>query len=267
MKIPKDIEEYVATVNNGSCIIGEYKYYFKKAIPPFIKTELIANKLAALLNIKCLEYISILIADLSYYFSKDLNAEGTFYTLSELGVLDSSLSAHLQGLNDIFPNNPELIDDIIKIYLFDILFMNSDRNPGNIGLLVSRKGPKIIMLDNEFIFDEYAIGLSVKHRACDISENSIYGYNCGIPEFLQTNLTDLEIFLETAKEEYCRLFWWMYETATPEVVGNIIRGVDKDNLNQFLKQYIENYKLIGMLKGRESNGQRILKNKRIKQLY
>ena len=54
----------------------------------------------------------------------------------------------------------------------------------------------------------------------------------------------------------------MYERVNPEVVKNVIsKYADNETIKLYLARYKKNYELIGRLKGRDSSGQRILKNK------
>lgn len=268
MLLTEKAKEYIATTRNGSTIIGNEKYYFKATMPGFSKTEVIAQDLAEVLEIYCLKYATLSIGSNTYYISKDLNKEGTFLLLSELGIHKYSLYDSWHILEEYYGNASELVYDIIKIYLFDILFMNSDRNPENLGLIITPTGAKIIMLDNEFIFDDMSVGLSSKYSPHELLKNSKYCGWLDYPSYLQKNMEELEFFLATSSQEFTDMFWEMYKKATPEVVKNVIKKHEKGTIGRlYIEKYKQNYELIRTLKGRDSNGQRILENKRVKQLY
>ena len=45
-----------------------------------------------------------------------------------------------------------LVNDLVKVFLYDIFLLNGDRNLGNIGILESDGKAYLYILDNEFVF-------------------------------------------------------------------------------------------------------------------
>ena len=236
-------------------------YYYKKALDGFIATEMIASELAKLVGIKTGDYETFTWNGMNYYLSKDLNEQGPFFTFAELGVCADSLNEYWYVLDKYYGKYSEyLMRDIVKVYLFDILFLQSDRNPDNLGL-INTPIPQIVMIDNEFMFDNMPVVLSSKYSCADY----LNYYKCSqwvIEPFLRENMEELEYFLAISSDEFINLFWEMYERVNPKVVKNVIsKYADNETIKLYLARYKKNYELIGRLKGRDSSGQRILKNK------
>ena len=98
-----------------------------------------------------------------FVISEDLNNYGKFVDAFNLGVLrehNASLPSIEKFLEKKFLNNstygnkiPEVFSDIIKMYVFDILFCNWDRRSNNWGLIFTNDNMQISILDNENLLD------------------------------------------------------------------------------------------------------------------
>lgn len=112
-------------------------------------TEIIGERLCTLLGIKCAHYNAFLINDTYYVASRDLNLDGHFILAkSFLLENDNNIPSIIDNFRNNFPNYEELKLEILKVFLFDIMFLNSDRYTENWGLLNNH----IVILDNAGIF-------------------------------------------------------------------------------------------------------------------
>lgn len=122
--------------------------------PSFIKendslTEIIGEILCSILGIKCAHYNAFLINDTYYVASIDLNIEGNFILAKAfLSENENNIPCIIDYFNHNYPNSEELATEILKVFLFDTLFLNSDRYTENWGLLDGH----IVIFDNAGIF-------------------------------------------------------------------------------------------------------------------
>ena len=62
-----------------------------------------------------------------------------------------------------YPKDSEkLTYQLIRVYLFDIFMMNSDRNLGNLGILIRDGVADLCILDNEYVFSDFGAKLLPK---------------------------------------------------------------------------------------------------------
>src|SRR5699024_4786348 len=89
---------------NKFVILNGKKYYVKKAEKSFETTELIAQDLANLLDIKCAKYESVNIDGVFYYLSEDLNEQGRLIPIdvfmpNKLSLIDCWIALEKNFLN------------------------------------------------------------------------------------------------------------------------------------------------------------------------
>lgn len=232
---------------NKFVILNGKKYYVKEAPTNYETTELIAQDLAKLLDIKCAKYESVNIDGTFYYLSEDLNEQGKLIPIdvfmpNKLSLIDCWIS-----LEKNFLNADKLMYDIVKIYLFDILFLNSDRHFGNIGLLQTKENVEVVMLDNEFAFDTLEVTLTAKYSRGEESFSFDKEKYRKCERYLKNNLEELAYFLDVSSQEFINLFIDMYNKCPVSVVEEILKMHDKLHVKIFIDLYRKNYELIGTL--------------------
>lgn len=187
-------------------------FYIKgKSEPDLLYNELIGEKLAHIFGLNCPHYHFIKIHDYYYILSEDLNKDGIFKTVEDLKIAQDScaLKEAISFLSKKYSLKDEILD-IVKIYIFDLLFLNSDRDTINWGILFQINGnKKITILDNECLF-------------IPLLTNKLYYTTCFMPK-------DLESFLKTSEEDFLELFYSYYHLFTPLYLKHVIEEVEMEN--------------------------------------
>jgi len=206
--------------------------------------ELIGEKLAHLFELKCPQYYLVEINSEKYVLSADLNQYGEFLTGANLKILENEYQSvplkdiyslkdhpsvpnilHGNSLYDIqayfIANYPdqviEIMHSILKIYFFDILFLNFDRNLSNWGILKNNNKVEVIIFDNEAMFDTLSID------ACTLLMN--IDFRKRKPNILD----DFKRFLRESSQEFIDLFKYYFDLITPEVLQNIMNEVESEH--------------------------------------
>lgn len=247
INLQKEQKYYIFSYNRGNLIIDGKKYFFKLIPNNVYGIETLVENLAKLVDIKCPHYEYVTINGLNYSLSEDIAGTGDFYTAYELGFFDNSLYDIWNVLEMQFPDKvSELMEKIIKIYIFDILLLNDDRNYGNYGFKVNDgKIEDVYIFDNEFSFQTGEVVLSSK---LDFKDKLNKRVNIGnIPYELEPSIEELEYFLSTSSKEYIDLFNKIYMTLTPEVVKKELDKSLVEDKDSLYKIYRENYLLIERL--------------------
>lgn len=106
---------------------------------------------------------------------------------------------------------------LIKIYCFDIITFNFDRNMNNIAFISSDKhGLRLApMFDNEFIFEKDALD---------------YGLSLGVDvdDEVEDPMAILKKFLSYSDEDSVNIFYEMFDKLTVEKLGELIDKVENE---------------------------------------
>jgi hypothetical protein len=138
----------------------------------------------------------------------------------------------------------ELMRDLIKTYVLDILFYNSDRHASNFGVLESNGKPTLYVFDNSLSFD------NSKNAALSAKYMKYEDDNTSSRDNLINNLRDLREFLSTSSEEYNQLCMQIINKLSPEYIGRIMfEVINENNLDEFRDDYFyikykNNYELL-----------------------
>ena len=225
------------------------KYYFK---PDYqYALEIVCERIAKLLELKCAEYERIQIDDNYYLVSKDIGQNYDFKTALIVGIDHRNLYFVWDFLENNCPpaKVQSLMFEVVKMYLYDILILNVDRTNSNWGFICD--GKKIIdmaILDNENSFTMVkSVDFDAKLYPDDkLQSDSVVSVK---DAKMQANLENLEYFLEISSIEYINLFREMFAKLTPQVVEDIFADVEKEYginpLKNFLLDiYARNYEAI-----------------------
>lgn len=198
-------------LNNGS-------YYIKRLPKSCALKELIGERIAnEIFKLKCPKYHLAVIDGNYFILSSDLNLEGEFLTLAEMGFeKKNSLYGVWDILEQKYGKSFKEMADFIKIYIFDVLFHNLDRNASNVGILSLSDGSrKVVIFDNELILSN--------------DKAAVYGLNPRENLDLQVDIAkslniyeDFERFLLESSEEFISLFKFYFELVTPEYFEKLV---------------------------------------------
>ncbi len=237
------------------------KYYYKYV--DYLKkyNELIAEELAHDFGIKCAKYDIALIQGKEIVISEDILKEGDIFT--SLGAIVKERSHN--SLEDIwsaflrmgmdYDIIAVLMDEIVNMFLFDVLISNKDRHQSNYGIVENKDGTHLAPL-----YDNYAI-LDIK--GC-INKQS-YGLNVSHEEkgvFTIPRGNALNQFLEESDDRYTERLrsklWIISDENIEKVIARVemkiqgkisptIKAMLKDGLKQNREMIEASLKRIDLL--------------------
>lgn len=248
--------------------------------------ELIGKKLADIMGLICPRYFLVEVENERYLLSEDLNQYGSFITGLELsennedGFISYSMNSfyrdetwydkdaehilHGNSLYDIwvyfeknypFKIQKQLIDEILKVYMFDILFLNYDRDSRNWGILRQKDQVNVVILDNEMIFSKKRkesinyLYKSENKDSFDINnEDSILAETVALTsDFSETHPSvyeDFRNFFKESSSEFTDLIKYYIDLITPEFLRQIIKQIERNEsiIIETKEEIIETYK-------------------------
>lgn len=226
------IRKTLGTVKRIDLSVGSC--YLKNASEVNIIHEIIGAKIAELMGINCAKYHFIRVNEFPQLLSEDLNNDGSFRTMHSLGVYQDSCSLYDLWfvLEQKYGDVTKEIYDLVKVYIFDILFMNIDRHGNNVGILFDKNGNrKITILDNEMILFYDMVSISSE----DVMKNTcVLAYS------------ELEHFFKVSSSEFIDLFMYYFRLFTPEYLEQILDDIEQecdwpfykeDMISQYRKHY------------------------------
>ena len=174
----KITNEYNSTFGKSfEYIYNGKRYFYKKSKKGDFLNEIIAEKIANKLGIPCCHYI-ITYSDGIANVSSEMFDTKNYISLSE--ILESVYKKNDSDVNLSLRNNLEdiwfaldvkygsrkngqeivskLMSQIVRVFLFDVIIANSDRNPANLGFIDDGENVELAPLfDNDFMLSEYAL--------------------------------------------------------------------------------------------------------------
>lgn len=237
----EDKQKIIRTNDVEELELSKGSYFVKKVSLIQGVNEIIGERLAKIIGLKCAHYELFTIGDNYYSLSKNLNNEGRFKLASVYNIKTNSLYDIWHTLENYVNNFPEVMNDIVKMYIFDLLFMLCDRRTDNWGLLTKDNITSLVIFDNEYLFRA-----NNPHMI-----TSKYEWNNNL-----SRENEIKSFLAQSSNEYVELFKKIYEIVPPEKLKEIISKVEEEynivleEKIKILECYINNYELIGeILKG------------------
>ena len=266
MNISKTLEKYVYSAPSIVILNGK-RYYFK--IVEDEGHELVGDKLANICGINTTSDKIVLVNNEYYYLSYDLNNDGVYKDAGNMGITSLNLYDIWIMLEQTYPeSSKKLMEQLIRIFIFDSILMFDDRHMFNFGVLSKGKKKDFYILDNEMILNGfYDLFLKAKFS----SEDKLDKYTDldlafdDVPDNMKSNLEMFEYFIATLGSEQYHLVLDIYNKLTPEVVEAVFSEVEKEENITFdekeynMKLYRENYRMITELLVERGliNGQRI----------
>lgn len=253
LELSRDQKEAITRFKSGIIISNNQKYYYKPSPKHLDGLELVVEDLASLVDIKCAHYERIVVDNTPYVVSTDIAGDKTFKTAAQLlsnyfkdNNVTGSLYVIWHFLEEKYPQDIKYImNELLKIYIFDIIILGSDRSFGNWGLLFdSGRVTDVYILDNEYSFDN-EISVVLDARLDIINDKTL--------DAISQNMKNLEYFFNTSSSEFMNIFYNMYNTLNPDTVKSCFENVEDDIGDNFrfnrelFYNYLQNYDAIGKL--------------------
>ena len=243
--------------NKVEVVINGKKYFCKSMC--YGLTELLVERLAKIVNINTAHYELVNVSNQYFYLSEEIKGNGIFLTASQIGIHRNSLYYIWNFFEKCYPNQVhEIMVEIVKIYLFDILMLNADRVSSNWGFIVNNERiESVYIFDNELAFcvDSPVMLTAKKNYNDKLEKYSKLDNWHSLFTAVQKNIRELEMFLVMAPEEYIDIFLDMYAKLTVPVVRDTYEAILKEVGNnktlfgnlEYLRIYNDSYKAIGKL--------------------
>lgn len=205
-------------------------------------TEVLGSYIAKEIGLMCPKY-KIVMPDNKdeevFAISEDLNKYGKFITAFDLGLLrehNASLLSIEKFLEKKFLNNPtysskipEVFNDIIKMYVFDILFCNWDRRSNNWGLIFTKDTMQLAILDNENLLDnDFNHTISSQDNGVEWLKNIKRAMTN--EQRKERLINDLTNFFDSFNSEYILLFENIFNLLTPEYFKKILNQIERQEV-------------------------------------
>lgn len=223
----------IKKAKNGIVQIGSRHYFVKKVIPRTCSCELIGMRLAKLFGISTPSYRVIRI-DESYYIISE--AIPNLVSGLDFKISDNTLNT-IDGLSKI---SKGLMSEFVRMYLFDILFLNGDRNYKNWAIQDEANGKRLYALDHGHLFSSY---YPLRFTMEKESNRDLYFDE---DDALEDVYEELTAFLNQSSEEYMKLFEEMMGKARPEVLEEFICQIEAEGFqiadkNSIIDLYSKHY--------------------------
>lgn len=223
--------EYPKLVNLS---IGQF--YIKRINPERGLKELLGKEVATQMGLITPNCQIIIIDGWEYLLSEDLNDYGKFVNAEDMeigeGIEDYCSLSEAKVILDKYCIGNE-VNNLIKIYIFDIIFKHFDRNTRNWGLIIISPDniPKLVVLDNEYLLVENERPEKLK----------LY-FKSTLPSSLEEDFT---CFLREGNPEDIQIFEYYFNLYTPKFIENLIEQIIKrNNLDvENKEEIISDYKL------------------------
>ena len=171
IKIDKILDKKIGcSLDKFSFMLDGKKYYYKKILDKkIVYNELIAYEISKDYGIPCVDYDLASFNGLYGVFSEDFIGDSKFISMK--GILSEyydDLKIESNNLTDIISalefryKNPiivgKLMNDIVNIFIFDVLIANVDRHYDNYGILEDKTGIRIApIFDNTFMLSDLTL--------------------------------------------------------------------------------------------------------------
>ena len=253
MKLTEKQKEELLSKEHNYVDIDGVQYFCKVAKNDC--NEILAYRLASLVGINCPLYHIVRVNKDLYYLSYSFNNDGIFKDGNRLGIKSNGLYDIWMFFEKNYPKDSEkLTYQLIRVYLFDIFMMNSDRNLGNLGILIRDGVADLCILDNEYVFSDFGANLLPKL----FFDDRLKSYKCAdsldnrLPICVLKNIESLEYFLATSAQEFYDIVLEFYNTLTPDLILLEMKKLNKmgftlENQEYSLILYKKYYELIGNL--------------------
>ncbi|MCM1053726.1 MAG: hypothetical protein NC483_07120 [Ruminococcus sp.] len=253
LHISEEQKRMIVKNNHDWVNINGKNYYVKKHRVGIPFSEIIAKRIMDVLNIKNANYEAVIIDDELFYLSEDLNGYGTFVGSEILKVKIASLYDYWTFLEKLYKDSAkELMAELIRVYLFDLVMMHADRNYANWGILTNQDGIHICTLDNELILASNSssniTSYLVEEREIPYSKYKSKIYKPFYKS--EKSLKEFENFLKSSSEEYVTYAERVLNLINPDLLNEIILSIENEystpikDKEKWLMRFTENYEVL-----------------------
>ena len=225
--------------------------------------EVISYKLAKEIGLLCPFYKIAVIDQRVYVISEDLNNYGFFQTFADLEMpvnIGMSLYEIWDYLENYFKNSslikdlPAILEDAIKVYIFDIILGNWDRFNYNWGLVFKKNKVRLAIFDNELIMSYSLPAVSSSFSGTIWEKDKKMTRNKK-----QTLKEEIKQFLNESSSEFVKMFNEILERFSPEHFKTVLNKIENEETvttysgdihfkilkkNEYIEKYQNNYVLI-----------------------
>lgn len=201
--------------------VYDYKImYIKKDNGDCGLNELLGKKLANIFGISSANYYLVTVDNENYIISESLENYGEFLKCSNFSLEDSNnLYDIWYYLENNFINIEELMEQLIKVYLFDMLFCNFDRHQENWGVVSNCDTNKLCIFDNAEMFNtQYKPSLYCSTDNDDIEDDYI--------SYLVELVREITVFKSHCSSEFIENSIEILNKIDVETLNNLISEVE-----------------------------------------
>lgn len=247
--------------------LNEESYYLKMVSYEEGIRELIGSKAASLFGLKH-PLCKLISLDNNCFciLSKDLNTEGVFQTAENLGITpwkNQSLFRIWEQFDHLERDTKSLLNEIVKMYLMDILFVNFDRRNENWGVLRTSDQDNVVALDHDRILSPNILLDKSEYTTVNydgLTAYEAYTHGVGCEDLRQTIKDNIAYFVSISSDEFVQMFNEYFNLCSPEYFAYLLGEVEKENSiltkdgdipltipnkDELISIYMANYRPIG----------------------
>ncbi len=235
----KSLDEYITAKGDNKVYYQGKLCYFKTGETNMLLNELVAEYLAKDFNIASAHYEIGLIGNTPVVISQSVFAkDSNYYSLFDLIKYDIDLETLWNELELKYKDYTiveRLMEEIVKVFLFDILIANDDRHGLNLYIIENSDGPHVApIFDNESMLSE----LSINYQMYILNIEPVNNRN-------NTNI--LNRFLSVSSSRYAKILEDNLWIISEENIKKVLSKIEEDRkiiLNEkYKKDIIEGFKL------------------------
>lgn len=225
------------------------KFYVKYCSKNEMFRELIAKKIADIVDIKCPNYYMVKEAN-CILIEEESNIKENFYRTSDLKIETITLKDIQNILEEQrdkynrFTNVEELMFQISIMHFIDILFSNIDRFSANYGFILNEdKSGSLIIFNHQNVLNFF-----------DKATRPVSFPNADALDFTRySKKAETEYFIEQVPENILEIINKIFSRFTLKTFYLIINSIEKEAKEKFpdkmdvLMKYYKNYRMIGKL--------------------
>lgn len=235
----KSLDEHVTAKQNNKIYFNDELYFFKLGDEDALLNELVAEELAKEFGIKCAHYEIGTLCGKPVVISKSVFESGAnVYSLLNLVGYEVDLETlwnKLEQNYDDFDVVAGLMEEIVSVFLFDILIANDDRHGLNLFIEECKDGPIVApIFDNEKMLSE----LSISHQ--------MYIMNTEPVNNLDNHINILDHFLRISDSRYAKILKDKLWIISEDNIKRVLEKIEKERSivlsSKYKKKVIDGFK-------------------------
>ena len=232
MEISKYIKELLKDPKNLPLkyLEGNNIMYIREDLEDEGLNELLGFQLAKIFALNCQFHELTTIDKQNYIVSNSIENCGEFLIYYDFSLNDSNnLDDIKNNLKANFNNSNELEEDLIKLYIFDLLFCNCGRHPINWGVLKTKYKNKLYVLENLYLFDTlYKPAICSGEDNVELITNHI--------DYVIELVKEITVFKNTSEEDIVKKAIDLVNSVDEKVLEELITYVELVAGRKFIKK-------------------------------